>query len=115
MTLDLTFFAMATLAVLFAGISKGGFGSGAAFAAAPFLALVMDPATAVAFMLPLLMIMDVTNLRPYWRKWNWPNARALMIGGIPGVGIGVLLFGVADPDAIRILIGLIALGFVAFQ
>ena len=115
MTLDLTFFAMATLAVLFAGISKGGFGSGAAFAAAPFLALVMDPATAVAFMLPLLMIMDVTNLRPYWRKWDWPNARALMIGGIPGVGIGVLLFGVADPDAIRILIGLIAIGFVAFQ
>ena len=38
-----------------------------------------------------------------------------MIGGIPGVGLGVLLFGVAEPDAIRVLIGLIALGLVAFQ
>ncbi|MBB5514374.1 hypothetical protein FHS89_000372 [Rubricella aquisinus] len=113
--MDLTFFAMAIPAVIFAGISKGGFGSGAAFAAAPFLALVFDPATAVAFMLPLLMLMDVSALKPYWRKWSWPDARALMIGGIPGVGLGVVFFNVTDADAVRLLIGLIALGFVAFQ
>nr|WP_184007875.1 sulfite exporter TauE/SafE family protein [Rubricella aquisinus] len=115
MEMDLTFFAMAIPAVIFAGISKGGFGSGAAFAAAPFLALVFDPATAVAFMLPLLMLMDVSALKPYWRKWSWPDARALMIGGIPGVGLGVVFFNVTDADAVRLLIGLIALGFVAFQ
>jgi uncharacterized membrane protein YfcA len=112
---DLTFYAMASFAVVFAGISKGGFGSGAAFAAAPFLALVMEPATAVAFMLPMLMVQDMTNLRPYWRKWDWPNARALMLGGVPGVVVGVALFGWADADVIRVLIGLIALGFVLFQ
>ncbi|MEL6582448.1 MAG: sulfite exporter TauE/SafE family protein [Pseudomonadota bacterium] len=115
MEFDATFYVMATLAVIFAGISKGGFGSGAAFAAAPFLALVMDPATAVAFMLPLLMIMDITNLGPYWRKWDWKNAKAMMVGGVPGVVVGVAVFGYADADTIRILIGLIALGFVAFQ
>ncbi|MEL7154131.1 MAG: sulfite exporter TauE/SafE family protein, partial [Pseudomonadota bacterium] len=32
--LNLSFFAIAAPAVMFAGISKGGFGSGAAFAAA---------------------------------------------------------------------------------
>ncbi|MGB0497648.1 MAG: sulfite exporter TauE/SafE family protein [Rubricella sp.] len=115
MGFDLTFFAMAALAVLFAGISKGGFGSGAAFAAAPFLALVMEPAQAVAFMLPLLMVMDVTGLRPYWRKWDWPNTRAMLIGALPGVVLGVLFFRYTSADVLRLLIGLIAIGFVAYQ
>ncbi len=38
MELDAQFFMVAIPAVLFAGISKGGFGSGAAFAAASILA-----------------------------------------------------------------------------
>ena len=44
LVLDPTFFAIAGPAVMFAGISKGGFGSGAAFAAASLLALVVEPA-----------------------------------------------------------------------
>ncbi|MEL6426700.1 MAG: sulfite exporter TauE/SafE family protein, partial [Pseudomonadota bacterium] len=83
MELDLTFFALAVPAVLLAGISKGGFGSGAAFVAAPLLALIIEPQYAVGVMLPLLMLMDVTSLRPYWRRWDWPNARTMMIGAIP--------------------------------
>ncbi|MEO1424650.1 MAG: sulfite exporter TauE/SafE family protein [Pseudomonadota bacterium] len=115
MELDLTFFALAVPAVLLAGISKGGFGSGAAFVAAPLLALIIEPQYAVGVMLPLLMLMDVTSLRPYWRKWDWPNARTMMIGAIPGVAAGVLLFRYTSSDAVRLLIGLIAVGFVLFQ
>lgn len=115
MELDAAFFALAVPAVLFAGFSKGGFGSGAAFAAAPFIALAVPPQLAVGVMLPLLMISDITNLRPYWRKWEWPDARALMIGMIPGVAVGAVLFSSVNDDAVRVLIGLIAVGFVAFQ
>ncbi len=115
MDLSLTFFLFAVPAVLFAGISKGGFGSGAAFAAAPFLALVMDPLTAVAVMLPVLMVIDATVMRPYWRKWSWPHARALIIGGLPGVIIGAVALSFVSADGVRFMIGLIALGFVAFQ
>ncbi|MEM9010535.1 MAG: sulfite exporter TauE/SafE family protein [Pseudomonadota bacterium] len=115
MTLDLTFFALAIPAVLFAGISKGGFGSGAAFAATPLLALVLEPVFAVGVMLPLLMVMDLTTLGPFWRQWSLRDARALMIGAVPGVGLGVLLFRYTDADAVRLLIGAIALGFVAYQ
>ncbi|WP_316015124.1 sulfite exporter TauE/SafE family protein [Roseobacter sp. HKCCA0434] len=115
MELNLAFFALAIPAVLFAGISKGGFGSGAAFAAAPFLAVAVPPQLAVGVMLPLLMLMDVTNLRSYWRKWVWPDARVLMIGMVPGVVLGALLFSVTSDDVVRVAIGLIALGFVAFQ
>ncbi|MEX0971044.1 MAG: sulfite exporter TauE/SafE family protein [Paracoccaceae bacterium] len=115
MVLDLHFFMFAVPAVLFAGLSKGGFGSGAAFAAAPFLALAIDPKLAVGLMLPLLMLMDVAGLRAFWRGWNWPVARALMVGMLPGVAIGALVFRQTNPDILRLLIGGIAIAFVAFQ
>ncbi|HIE55013.1 MAG TPA: hypothetical protein EYP90_07525, partial [Chromatiaceae bacterium] len=101
MILDLTFFLFAVPAVIFAGVSKGGFGSGVAFAATPLLALIVSPGQAIGLMLPLLMLMDVTALRPYWRKWDWPGARALMTGAVPGVALGALLYSVADADLFR--------------
>lgn len=115
MAFDPVFYAAAVPAVAFAGISKGGFGSGAAFVAAAILALVVDPGTALGVMLPLLMLIDVATLGPYWRRWSWPDARLLILGGIPGTAIGAMLWRVADDDLIRLLIGAIALTFVAWQ
>ncbi len=115
MVLDTTFFLLAVPAVIFAGISKGGFGSGAAFAATPLLALVIDPRLALGFMLPLLILIDVATLRPYWRAWIWPDARLLILGALPGTALGVALYAVADADLFRLLIGGMAVGFVAFQ
>lgn len=115
MTLDLMFFLMAVPAVIFAGISKAGFGSGAAFAAAPFLALILEPVQAVGLMLPLLMLVDAVTLKPYWGQWDWRAGRALIIGGLPGVVLGALFWRAVDADVLRVLIGVISLGFVAFQ
>jgi uncharacterized membrane protein YfcA len=112
---DPAFLAVAIPAVLMAGISKGGFGSGGAFAATPLLALMIGPNAAIGIMLVLLMVMDVTGLVAYWRRWSWPNAKALMIGALPGAAIGMMFFAWTNPDAIRLLIGSIALAFVAFQ
>jgi uncharacterized membrane protein YfcA len=114
-TLDLTFFLLAIPAVLFAGVSKGGFGSGAAFAATPILALALPPQQAAGLMLPLLMLMDLGALKAYWRQWDWHASKVLMLGSLPGIALGTVLVGVADPDVFRLLIGLIAVGFVAFQ
>jgi uncharacterized membrane protein YfcA len=113
--LDLNFFAIAGPAVIFAGISKGGFGSGAAFAAASLLALVVEPGLALGVMLPLLMLIDVSTLRPYWRKWDTSAAALLIAGAVPGVAIGALLYRVAEPDVFRVLIGAISIGFVLWQ
>lgn len=108
-------FALAALAALFAGVSKGGFGSGAAFASSAVLALVMPPAAALGIMLPLLMLIDVTALPSYWRRWSWPDARLLILGGLPGVVLGALLFTVANDDVMRLLIGAVALTFVFWR
>lgn len=113
--MDLATLGIAAAAVVFAGISKGGFGSGAAFAAAAILAIVMEPGQAIGIMLPLLMLIDVATLRPYWKKWSWPEARVLILGSLPGIAAGAWLYQSVDADVFRILIGGIAVSFVAWQ
>ncbi len=115
MELDLTFYLFAIPAVVFAGISKGGFANGPTFAAAPFIALVVPPTQAVALMLPILMVMDATALRAYWRRWKWSELKLLLIGALPGLAIGAFLFRSINEDIVRLVIGAIAVGFVAFQ
>lgn len=113
--LDLLFFCVAGPAVVFAGISKAGFGSGAAFAAASVLALVVPPELALGIMLPLLMLIDISSLKPYWRKWSAADAKLLIIGGLPGVLAGILLYRVASADLLRLMIGLVSVAFVLWH
>ncbi len=113
--LDFWFFAVAAPAVVFAGISKGGFGSGAAFAASSVLALVVEPGLALGIMLPMLMLIDLAALRPYWRKWRLREAMLMIAGGLPGVALGAALYRVASPDLLRVMIGVVSVGFVAWQ
>lgn len=115
MELGIGFFAVAAPAALFAGISKGGFGSGAAFASAAILAIYLDPGQALGVMLPLLMLIDLATLKPYWRKWAWAESRLLILGGVPGVGLGIVFYRMVEADAIRLVIGIVSLGFVAWQ
>ena len=115
LALDWGFFAIAGPAVLFAGISKSGFGSGAAFAASSILALVLEPGQALGIMLPLLMVMDVTSLKPWWGKWHAPSAVFMILGALPGVALGAALYSVANADVLRLLIGAISIGFVVWQ
>jgi len=112
---DWQFFAVGIPAIVFGGISKGGFGSGAAFAAGAILALVVPPGAALGIVLPLFMLVDAATLKPYWGKWHWPSARGLMIGAVPGSIIAAWIYTRVDADAIRLLIGVISLAFVGFQ
>ena len=113
--LSLGFFLVAGPAVIFAGISKSGFGSGAAFASASILALVVEPGLALGVMLPLLMLVDAATLRPYWGKWNLRASLLMILGGVPGVALGAALFARADADFFRVLIGVISVAFVLWQ
>ena len=109
------FFAVGIPAIIFGGISKGGFGSGAAFVAGAILALVVPPGAALGIVLPLFMLVDHVTLKPYWGKWHWPSAKGLMIGAVPGCILAGVLYTVVHPDFFRLLIGIICLAFVAFQ
>ena len=115
MELDLWFFALAVPATIFAAVSKSGFGSGAAFAAASLMALVIPPGLALGIMLPLLMLVDAASLRSYWGKWSLREGLLVILGSLPGVALGAMLYKFANADMLRILIGVISLAFVAWQ
>jgi len=110
--IDAILLAVSAVGVLLAGISKGGFGGAASFVGAPVMALVMEPGTALAVMLPLLMVMDATALRAYWGAWSGRDTRLLVGGGLVGLILAALVYRQADADIFRVLIGVIALGFV---
>lgn len=101
------FWTLALVAVLLMGVSKGGFGSGLNVVSTPLLALASSPALAAAVMLPLLNAMDMLGLRAFWRQWDAPTARSLVLPMLAGVILGTLLFTVVDPDMLRILLALV--------
>ncbi len=113
--IDIYLLATAAVGVLVAGISKGGFGGGASFIAVPITALALPPGLALAVVLPLLIVMDAAALRAYWRGWSQRDATRLILGGLPGLLAGALLYRLADPDVFRLLIGAIAVAFVIWQ
>ena len=101
------FWTLALVAVLLMGVSKGGFRSGLNVVSTPLLALASSPALAAAVMLPLLNAMDLLGLRAFWRQWDAPTARSLVLPMLAGVILGTLLFTVVDPNMLRILLALV--------
>nr|WP_275403019.1 sulfite exporter TauE/SafE family protein [Roseibacterium persicicum] len=103
------------MGALLAGISKGGFGGSLGFASSAILAVVVEPGVALALMLPVLMAIDVAAVRAFWGRWDAPSAQAILLGALPGLALGALLFHVVSSDGIRVLIGLLAVGFPLFR
>lgn len=108
---DPWFYAAAVPALLIAGISKGGFGGGLGAIATPLLALAIDPRTAAAVLLPVLCLMDLMGVWAYWRKWDRINLLIMIPASCVGILVGALTFRYLDADAIRVLIGGIAVVF----
>lgn len=112
---DVWVFGLAALGAMLAGLSKGGFGGSLGFAGAAILAVVIEPGVALALMLPVLMAIDATAVRAYWGRWDGPSARAILIGSVPGLLLGAALFSMVSSDAIRVIIGVVAVGFPLFR
>lgn len=102
------FWFVALIAVFVIGVSKGGFGSGLNVVATPFLALASNPVLAAAIMLPLLLVMDASSLRVYWRRWHWPTVRSLVLPMLAGVIVGIILFAAVNPNLLLILLAAVA-------
>ena len=111
MFFDPFFYMMAIPAVLIVGISKGGFGGGLGVVAVPILTLAIDPVLAAAIMLPILCIMDLIALKAFWKKWDSALFMSLIPSAVAGILIGTLSFHYFNADAIKLMIGVLAVGF----
>jgi uncharacterized protein len=110
---DPWFYLAAVPAVMITGISKGGFGGGLGILAVPMMALVVSPAQAAAILLPVLILMDLIGVRAYWRRYDGHALAVMLPGAVVGIALGGLAFGLLDARATRLIVGAIALAFVA--
>jgi uncharacterized membrane protein YfcA len=109
---DPLFWLAAVPGVLLFGISKGGFAGGFGIVTVPLMALAIPPQQAAAILLPILLAMDVGAVWAYRRSWDRGLMKVLLPAGLLGTVIGTFGFRLLSADAIKLLLGLIAVGFV---
>lgn len=110
---DPWFWVLAAPAFLLTGISKGGFASGAGNVAVPLMALIVPAPQAAGIALPVLCAMDISSIRAWWGRWSWAQLRIILPGGLAGIAVGAAVFGVMSDAAVRLMVGGIALVFLA--
>jgi hypothetical protein len=111
--LPISFYPLAVVAVLIVGISKSGFGGGLGILAVPLMSLAIAPPRAAAILLPLLITMDAFTVYHYRHQFHKKNLCILLPGALLGIILGSLYFRYLSDAHIRILIGSLALIFVA--
>jgi uncharacterized protein len=110
---DPLFYLVAVPAVVCLGLSKGGF-SGIGMVSTPMLALILPPLEAAAILLPIILIQDAMSVWVYRRVWDPWNLKVMIPGCVVGIGAAWVFAAYMSTGAIRLLVGLIALGFVGY-
>ena len=107
---------MSTLVVLVAvflvGLSKGGFGGAFGILGVPILALIMPPLEAVAFLLPIYLVMDAISLWTWRGQWEKKLVLIILPVGIVGIAIGWITASIVSEEMVGLLVGIIALLFI---
>lgn len=111
---DISFYIIASAAVILVGLAKGGF-AGLGAAAMPLLALVMDPVAAAGMLLPILMVQDVVSVWAFRRSFDVPTLILTLPGAVVGIFLGWLLASSINEDAVRGFVGVIALSFGVYR
>lgn len=112
MIFDTTQLIVALICALMIGMAKGGLAGGLAMLVVPLMSLTMDPRQAAALTLPVLIISDWFALGPYWGKDSRGHLSVLLIGAVIGIAIGALTFHLVSEPMMRLLMGVLSIGFV---
>jgi len=110
--LDPWFYAAAIPAVILVGLSKGGFGGAVGFVGVPLMALTMPPVQAAAILLPILCLMDIVSVWTWWGVYDRKMLVDMMPGAVIGIGIGWLTAALVTEEAVRLIVGAVAIIFV---
>lgn len=108
---DLPFYLIAIPAVLLYGMAKGGLGPALGAIAVPALSMVINPIEAAAIFLPILCVMDIFAVWSFRKTYDIKHLKRILPGGIVGIIVASFLMGQLSADAIRLVIGAIAVAF----
>jgi uncharacterized membrane protein YfcA len=110
LNVDVSFFAIAALAALMVGLSKGGM-SNMGVLATPILALVISPVTAAALLLPIFVVSDLFGLWAYRREYDKRILQIILPAAIVGIGIGWATASLISDRMVGFVIGVIGVAF----
>lgn len=113
MLLDTTMLLVGLGCALLIGLAKGGLAGGLGTLVVPVLSLTMDPRTAAALTLPILVISDFYAIFAFRGRWHWGHARVLLVGAMIGLLFGTATFSWVSEPVMRLLMGFISVAFVA--
>ncbi|MGH6761312.1 MAG: sulfite exporter TauE/SafE family protein [Phyllobacterium sp.] len=110
---DPWFYAVAVPSVILVGLAKGGLGGAMGQLGVPLMALVIPPVQAAAIMLPIMLVMDAASLWA-WRGYRDVTTLKFMLpGALLGIGIGWLTAAIVTDSMVKLIVGTVALIFVA--
>jgi uncharacterized membrane protein YfcA len=108
---DLHYLIWAGLAAAMVGLSKGGLPT-VGMLSVPILSLFMSPVKAVVMLLPIYIISDMVGLWLYRKNFSAINLKILVPAGVGGVLVGWLTAALVSDTAVKMMIGLMGVGFV---
>jgi uncharacterized protein len=109
--MDWPLISLIAIAVFITGISKGGFSGAFGIIAVPLISLQTSPMIAAAIMLPILCIMDIFTVQKFWKKWHTEHLIKCIPAAVVGVIIGGLTASWFSVEWLKIMVGVIAVGF----
>ncbi|WOG29424.1 sulfite exporter TauE/SafE family protein [Endozoicomonas sp. 8E] len=112
---EFPFFITAIPAVVITGLGKGGMGNALGMLAVPLMSLSMRPIQAAAILLPLLLVMDGFAVWGWRKHIDWTVFRIIIFPGLFGLFLGLMVFASLSEQAIRGMIGIIAILFCLKQ
>ncbi len=108
------FWMAAIAASFFVGGSKGGLPM-IALLSVPTMSLVMAPMKGAALLLPVYIVSDVYGVWIYRHSFSRRNLAILVPAAAIGIAVGFLLAGRTDDNAVRVVIGIVGLSFLAMR
>ena len=110
---DPWFYAVAVPSVILVGLAKGGLGGAMGQLGVPLMALVIPPVQAAAIMLPIMLVMDAASLWAWRGHRDMTTLKFMLPGALLGIGIGWLTAAVVTDSMVKLIVGAVALIFVA--
>jgi uncharacterized membrane protein YfcA len=101
----------AALAAGMVGLSKGGLPT-IGMLSVPILSLFMSPINALVMLLPIYIISDMVGLWLYRKNFSAINLKILIPAGLGGVLVGWLTASLVSDAAVKMMVGLMGVGFV---
>ena len=112
MTEPFLYWALAGLASLFVGASKGGLPI-IGMLSVPLMSVVMSPTIAAGLLLPIYILSDIYGIWLYRKSFSRRNLNILIPASVLGIGIAWAAVSITDENAVKFLIGAVGLLFLA--